>query len=321
MQETGSGDGVGTEIVVSSGEGEGAGERLDVVLAGRLTELSRSRIQALIKAGAITLNGEKTKPRAALSAGDRIFVTIPEAAPAEAQAEDIPLDILYEDGDMVVVNKGCGMVVHPAVGNLDGTLVNALLHHCGDLSGIGGVLRPGIVHRLDKETSGCLVVAKHDVAHQKLSDQFSGRTAKKTYLAVVEGRPAGGSGRIENRMGRHPVDRKRMSVLQGESAGKVAVTDWEILGGDGDSSLVLCRIHTGRTHQIRVHMKEVLRCPILGDVIYGKKTRQRVEVEVPRMMLHAWRLRLTHPISGEEMAFQAPVPDAFSPWEKWLPNG
>ena len=247
------------------------------------------------------------------------MIQIPDVAPAEALPEDIPLNILYEDEDIIVINKACGMVVHPAAGNPGGTLVNALLHHCGDLSGIGGVLRPGIVHRLDKDTSGCMVAAKNDTAHRHLAEQFENRTAKKSYLAAVEGAPSGeGEGSIHNRIGRHPVDRKRMAVLSNEKAGKPAITDWQVLGGDEASSLILCKIHTGRTHQIRVHMKEVLRCPILGDPIYSKPQRQKAKVT--RLMLHAWKLTITHPKDDRELKFEAPVPDEFARWKEFVPN-
>ena len=305
------------EYVIPEGSGGG---RLDAVLSAEFRDLSRSRIQSLIKEGLVTLNGKSTKPRAATAVGDLVEINIPEVASAEALPEDIPLDILFEDEDIIVINKACGLVVHPAAGNPSGTLVNALLHHCGDLSGIGGVLRPGIVHRLDKDTSGCMVAAKNDTAHRHLAGQFENRTAKKAYLAAVERRPASGEGEgsIHNRIGRHPVDRKRMAVLSNEKAGKPAITDWQLLGGDETSSLILCKIHTGRTHQIRVHMKEVLHCPILGDPIYAKPQRQKVKV--PRLMLHAWRLTITHPSDDRVLNFEAPVPSEFAKWSEFVPN-
>ncbi len=196
-----------------------------------------------------------------------------------------------------MINKPPGLVVHPAAGNPDGTLVNALLHHCKNLSGIGGELRPGIVHRLDKETSGCLVAAKHDLAHTRLSEAFSSRDISKIYLAAVQGLPLKESGRIENRIGRHPADRKRMTVTHSSEAGKEAVTEWRQVAVYRDCALIECRLLTGRTHQIRVHMKETLKTPILGDTIYAHPHRQNPNM--PRLMLHAWKLSFTHPITSK----------------------
>lgn len=297
------------EFTVS--EAQWVKQRLDHFLQSQLPDMSRTRLQGLVKDGDILLNGAKTKPNTALKMGDLIVVEIPEPEPTEVVAQDIPLSILFEDEHLVVVNKAEGMVVHPAAGNPDGTLVNALLFHCKNLSGIGGELRPGIVHRLDKETSGCIVVAKHDLAHTRLSEAFSSRDLTKLYLAVVSGMPALESGRIENRIGRHPVDRKRMAVVK-EDAGKEAVTEWERLSVHEGCALILCRLLTGRTHQIRVHMRESLLAPILGDSIYAQTQRQ--PVKMPRLMLHAWKLEFTHPITGKEMKFEAKVPEAFEPW-------
>ncbi|MCF7668112.1 MAG: RluA family pseudouridine synthase, partial [Akkermansiaceae bacterium] len=238
-------------------EADAAAERLDAFLASRLPDLSRSRIQALIREQYIIVNDEPAKPRDAVKPGDRIAIALPEAVPLDAAPQDIPLDVLYEDDDLLVLNKESGMVVHPAPGNPDGTLVNALLHHCrGKLSGIGGVERPGIVHRLDKDTSGCLVVAKSDPAHQSLVTQFSERsTMGKIYLAVTQGVPAPAKETIFTHIGRHPVNRQKMAVVN-PPGGKAAITDYEILGTDAATrtSLVLCHLHTGRTHQIRVHL-------------------------------------------------------------------
>jgi 23S rRNA pseudouridine1911/1915/1917 synthase len=289
-------------------------QRLDQYLHAQLPDQSRTRLQGLVKDGGILLNGKTAKPNAALKLGDHITVEIPEPVPTEVCPQDIPIQILFEDEHLVVVNKAEGMVVHPAAGNPDGTLVNALLFHCKNLSGIGGELRPGIVHRLDKETSGCMVVAKHDLAHTRLSEAFSNRHLTKLYLAAVNGVPARDSGRIEDRIGRHPVDRKRMAVVVREDAGKEAVTEWERLSVHEGCALVLCRLLTGRTHQIRVHMREELQTPILGDTIYAQPQRQLVKT--PRLMLHAWKLEFTHPITGKEMKFEAPVPEAFGPWMK-----
>jgi 23S rRNA pseudouridine1911/1915/1917 synthase len=288
-----------------------AGLRLDKHLALRLPELSRTRLQDLIKEGHITLNGRSTKAGALLKLGDAIHITIPEAAPVEVQAQDIPLTILYQDADVVVIDKPPGLVVHPAEGNPDGTLVNALLHHIGDLSGIGGELRPGIVHRLDKDTSGCMVVAKHDIAHRRLTEAFAERRIAKIYLAVVNGIPRESSGRIENRLGRHPVDRKRMAILY-DGAGKEAVTEWQVLSQHGGCALIQCRLLTGRTHQIRVHMKEALGMPILGDPIYGHPSRQKLTT--PRLMLHAWQLAFHHPCHEQPLHFEAPIPPEYTPW-------
>lgn len=289
------------------------GERLDKHLTRRLPELSRSRLQDLIREGHITLNGKPAKIGSTLKSGDAVHVLIPEIAPVEIKAQDIPLTILYEDTDIVVLDKQSGLVVHPAEGNPDGTLVNALLHHIADLSGIGGEMRPGIVHRLDKDTSGCMVVAKHDIAHRRLTEAFSERRLTKIYLAVVNGVPKEMSGRIQNYLGRHPVDRKRMAVLL-DGAGKEAVTEWQQLAVDQGCALIQCRLLTGRTHQIRVHLRESLQCPILGDPIYAQPSRQRVLV--PRLMLHAWKLAFLHPIHAQPMSFEAKVPSEFEPWMK-----
>ncbi len=298
------------EIVVD----DGAGERIDAFLAARLTDLSRSRIQTLIREQYIQVNGHPAKPRDAVKSGDRISVVIPEAVPLDAAAQDIALRILFEDDDLLVLNKDPGMVVHPAPGNPDGTLVNALLHHCrGKLSGIGGVERPGIVHRLDKDTSGCLVVAKSDAAHQSLVTQFSERsTMEKLYLAVTEGIPKPAKDSVFTHIGRHPVNRQKMAVVN-PPGGKTAITDYEILATDAATrtALVLCHLHTGRTHQIRVHMHHK-GTPLVGDPIYGKASP--VSAQAGRLMLHAWRLAFEHPISGKRVNFEAPIPDEFGHW-------
>ena len=287
------------------------GQRLDKHLTGRLTDLSRSRLQDLIRDGHITLNGRATKASIALKPGDAISVTIPEATAVAVVAQDIPLEILFEDKDILVLNKPPGLVVHPAAGNPDGTLVNALLHHCDDLSGIGGEMRPGIVHRLDKDTSGCMVVAKNDIAHRRLSEAFAERRMSKIYLAAINGVPKEKRGRIQNLIGRHPVDRKRMAILY-DGAGKEAITEWEQLSVYKDTALIRCKLLTGRTHQIRVHMKEGLGFPILGDPIYGHPNRQKIST--PRLMLHAWKLSLHHPIHDQPMNFEATVPVEYGPW-------
>lgn len=285
--------------------------RLDRLLQHRLPDLSRARLQDLIKQGLVTVNGRASKPSAEVRAGDRIEITIPEPVSTAVEAQDIPLHVLYEDEHLVVLNKASGIVVHPAAGNPDGTLVNALLHHCADLSGLGGELRPGIVHRLDKETSGCLVVAKHDRAHALLADQFAHRRVGKLYLAAVNGVPKQASGRIENHIGRHPVDRKRMAVLF-DGTGKKSVTEWRSKSEYAGCALILCTLLTGRTHQIRVHMRDVLQCPILGDSLYAHPPKQKIQVS--RLMLHAWKLAFDHPITRQRMELEADIPEEFSPW-------
>lgn len=288
-------------------------QRLDHYLQEQMTDFSRTRIQSLVNDGHILLNGQKTKPKIALKLNDVIVIEVPEPEPTEVVAQDIPLEVLFEDEHILVLNKPVGLVVHPAAGNPDGTLVNALLFHCKNLSGIGGELRPGIVHRLDKETSGCMVVAKHDKAHVKLTDAFGKRELTKIYLAAVNGTPATNSGRIENRIGRHPVDRKRMTVVkESDSNGKDAVTEWERISFYEGCALIQCHLLTGRTHQIRVHMRETLLTPILGDTIYAQPQRQLLKPT--RLMLHAWKLAFTHPITEEELSFEAAIPDEFKPW-------
>ena len=290
-------------------------QRLDKVLQERHPDFSRSRIEGLIKAGFVTVNGavaEKAGQKVAET--DEIGVEIPPPVPAEPQPEDIPLTVVFEDEHILVVDKAPGMVVHPAPGHFTGTLVNALLHHCPDLSGIGGVARPGIVHRLDQDTSGLLVVAKTQAAMDGLTRAFaSHKSLTKTYLAVCHGRPRLDAGRIENLIGRHPVDRKRMAIV--EKNGKLAITNWKVLGpGRAGTSLVECVIETGRTHQIRVHMAS-LGCPVIGDRVYGKGALDRKLEPVPeRQMLHAWRLKLWHPVFGVEMSLEAPIPPDMKPY-------
>lgn len=298
--------------------GEGGGKRLDQFLPGFLEGenigISRSRIQKLIKEGSILLNGQRAKPRTEVTAGDEVLLRIPEEKEAELGPEEMELSVLFEDEHIIVVDKAPGLVVHPGVGNQSGTLVNGLLHHCRDiLSREADEGRPGIVHRLDKETSGCLVAAKSDLAYRSLVAQFSGRQTGKRYVAVVSGVPRDFSGRIENRIGRHPVHRQKMSVLPAPG-GKEAISDFEVLRQDsnGDWSWVEFRIHTGRTHQIRVHCRECLNCAILGDSIYAQPSRQKTRVE--RLMLHARFLMLDHPGSGERMEFEAPLPPEFEPF-------
>ncbi len=297
-------------------------QRLDKRLLELYPDFSRSRIEGLVKSGHVTVNGAvASKAGMKVADDDEIEVEIPPPVPAIPEPEDIPLDIVYEDDDMLVLNKAPGMVVHPAPGHFTGTLVNALLHHCPNLSGIGGVARPGIVHRLDQDTSGLLVVAKSQKAMEGLVKAFaSHKNVEKTYLAIVHGRPRLDSGRIENLIGRHPVDRKRMAIV--EKNGKLAITNWQIcLSLFHNSSLithhssltpVICRIETGRTHQIRVHMAS-LGCPVIGDRVYGKSALDKRLGPVPqRQMLHAWKLSLWHPVKNVKMDFTAPIPEDMS---------
>ena len=288
-------------------------ERLDKLLLGRYPDFSRSRIEGLVKAGYVTVNGAVAgKAGQKVSETDEIEVEIPPPVPAVPEPEDIPLDVVWEDGDMLVVNKAPGMVVHPAPGHFAGTLVNALLHRCPDLAGIGGVARPGIVHRLDQDTSGLIVVAKTQKAMDGLATAFAAHVhVEKTYLALCHAPCAAGPvcGRLENLIGRHPVDRKRMAIV-GRN-GKRAVTHWRELPGrtrDPAVCAVECRIETGRTHQIRVHMASLGR-PVIGDKVYGKSALDRRLDPVPaRQMLHAWKLTLWHPCRSEKLSFTAPIP-------------
>ena len=289
--------------------------RLDKHILETHPDFSRSRIEGLIKSGFVTVNGAVAeKAGMKVSEDDEIVVEIPPPVPAIPEPEDIPLEIAFEDEDMVVVNKRPGMVVHPAPGHFTGTLVNALLHHCPNLSGIGGVARPGIVHRLDQDTSGLIVVAKSQPAMDGLVQAFSShKNIEKTYLAICHGRPRLDAGRIENLIGRHPVDRKRMAIV--EKNGKVAVTNWRVFDcSRQQSTAVECRIETGRTHQIRVHMAS-LGCPVIGDKVYGKSALDKKLDPVPaRQMLHAWRLKLWHPVKKVEVAFEAPLPEDMKPY-------
>ena len=283
---------------------EHARMRLDLFLVKSLPEFSRSRIQQLIREGFVRLNGATTRPHQSVRTGDKIEVTEPPPEKIQTEPEAIPLTILYEDDDLIVVNKASGMTVHPGAGHREHTLVSALLHHCSTLSGIGGKERPGIVHRLDKETSGCLVAAKNDVAHWELSKQFAARTVEKIYLALVAGKLRKEKGVIENKIGRHAVHRQRMSVSS--PRGRSAITEYRVLRSNEQASLVECKLHTGRTHQIRVHLHH-LGHPVLGDKIYGP----RVAKDFSRQMLHAWKLGFHHPRTGEWKQLEAALPDDF----------
>lgn len=277
-----------------------AGERLDRFLAGRELEVSRSHIQRLIESGCVLVNGRTAKANAKLREGDAVETEIPEAQELEILPEAIPLDILYEDSDVIVINKARGMVVHPAAGAADGTLVNALLHHCEDLSGINGVIRPGIVHRLDKDTSGVMVAAKNDRAHVDLAEQIREKTAQRIYRAIVCGTIAEDRGEIRAPIGRHPTERKKMAVVPG---GKEARTLFRVVERFPAHTLVECRLKTGRTHQIRVHMAYIGH-PLLGDPKYGRKT-----LEIAGQALHSCELSFTHPRTKERMTFAAEMPE------------
>jgi 23S rRNA pseudouridine1911/1915/1917 synthase len=292
---------------------EDPADRLDVWLSENLEDLSRSRIQELIRDGSIRVNGRVVKPGVGLKTGDQVDVTVPDAIPVELIAEPIPLDVIYEDADIIVINKQAGLVVHPAVGHPSGTLVNALLYHCHDLRGIGGELRPGIVHRLDRDTTGVLIAAKHQVALELLTEMFKTRAVTKEYRALVWGAPRPDKGRIETLIGRSQHDRKRMSTQT--DRGRPAVTWYETIATRGPISLLSLRIETGRTHQIRVHMIH-RHCPVVGDPEYGLRHPRELAVPAERQMLHAARLALEHPILRRPMVFEAPLPaDMRAVWE------
>lgn len=277
--------------------------RLDVI-AAEMGESSRSQAAKWIEQGLCRVNEiVRSKPGYGVAPGDNVELTVPDPVELTVEKEDIPLEILYEDEDVAVVNKPCGMVVHPAPGNETGTLVNALLYAMDDLSGIGGVKRPGIVHRLDKDTSGLLMIAKNDQAHESLSGQLRERTMDKRYLAVVEGEMKEPSGRIEQPVARSKKDRKKMAI---DPEGRYALTEWTLKENLRGAALLEVHILTGRTHQIRVHMQSIHH-PVAGDPIYGAKNG----VKAPRLMLHAWRLSFTHPRTGERLSFCAEPPEAF----------
>ena len=284
-----------------------AGQRLDRWLAGQAGAPSRSALQGLMEAGFVRRNGAPANKKDKLAAGDRIALTLPDPQPIEAQPQNIPLDIVYEDDHLLVVNKPKGMVVHPAPGNPDGTLVNALLYHCrGRLSGVGGAIRPGIVHRIDKDTSGLLVVAKDDLTHQGLSEQMAVHAIHRVYHAVVYGNIRQDAGTIEAPIGRDPRDRKRMAVTPGQ--GKRACTHWQVLERFGRFTLLACRLETGRTHQIRVHMAHIGH-PLAGDPVYGPRSVIR---ELQGQCLHAKELGFRHPVTGQELRFDSPLPAYFT---------
>ena len=286
---------------------EYAGDRLDGLLPRLFPELSRSAAQKLIEAGAVLVDGRTVKKNFVPSAGAELTVVLPEPEPAALTAQPIPLDVVYEDDDLIVVNKPKGMVVHPAAGHPDGTLVNALLWHCGDsLSGVGGERRPGIVHRIDKDTSGLLAAAKNDFAHLSLSAQLADHSMFRVYETVVRGRMREDSGTVDAPIGRHPTERKRMAVVRSPGA-REAVTHWEVLARYRDYTHLRCRLETGRTHQIRVHMAYIGHS-VAGDPVYGGK---RVEKGLEGQCLHARELEFTHPRSGQRLHLKSPLPEYF----------
>ncbi len=295
-------DGIEAGLETVTAEAEDAGTRADVFLAAKLG-VSRSNMQKLLEDGRVKRSEKIIKANYKVRAGEMFVVDIPEPEPIEAVPENIPLDIIYEDDDVVVLNKARGMVVHPAPGNYTGTLVNALLYHCSNLSGINSAIRPGIVHRLDKDTSGIMIVAKNDAAHISLSQQIQSKTAVRTYLAVVRGNIKTDSGTIETQIARDKTDRKKMAVVK--EGGRDAITDYEVLERFGKYTLVRCKLRTGRTHQIRVHM-EYLGYPLVGDPKYSP---MKTPFGIKGQALHSHTLEFTHPRTGERMKFEAPLPE------------
>lgn len=295
-------DGIEAGLETVTAEAEDAGTRADVFLSAKLG-VSRSNMQKLLEDGRVKRGEKIIKANYKVRAGEMFVVDIPEPEPIEAVPENIPLDIIYEDDDVVVLNKARGMVVHPAPGNYTGTLVNALLYHCSNLSGINSAIRPGIVHRLDKDTSGIMIVAKNDAAHISLSQQIQSKTAVRTYLAVVRGNIKTDSGTIETQIARDKTDRKKMAVVK--EGGRDAITDYEVLERFGKYTLVRCKLRTGRTHQIRVHM-EYLGFPLVGDPKYSP---MKTPFGIKGQALHSHTLEFTHPRTGERMKFEAPLPE------------
>ena len=308
-----------TDSILTVLNAERIGFRLDVALAGQYPQFSRSFLSRLLKDGAILVNGKQAKPSYKVRGGEQVEIEFPEPEIIEARPEAIPLDVLFEDSDLIVVNKPAGMPAHPSAGHAGGTLVNALLAHCTDLSGINGALRPGIVHRLDMDTSGVIVAAKNDAAHQALQDQFMARTVRKQYLALCHGSPAQDKFLCDGRIGRHPTRRVEMTVLRGKDEGREAHTDFEVLqrlgsgvreraaGSRGAVSLILARPKTGRTHQIRVHLAKS-GFPVLADALYGKEDAPP-DLGLLRHALHAWKLEFSHPRTQEKLCFAAPLAD------------
>jgi 23S rRNA pseudouridine1911/1915/1917 synthase len=286
------------------------GERLDRYLASYLPDFTRSRIQQLIEQGQVQLNHKEcTSKKIVVKQDDLITLIVPEAQPLELKAEDIPLDILYEDDQLIIINKPAGLVVHPAPGHPDGTLVNAMLAHCPNLPGIGGIQRPGIVHRLDKDTTGAIAIAKTELAHHHLQAQLKAKTARREYLGIVYGAPKTPNGTIDLPIGRHPVDRKKMAIVPVSKGGREAVTHWEIQERIGNYTLMRFQLETGRTHQIRIHSTQVGH-PIVGDPLYS--SARSIGINLSGQVLHAWKLKLEHPVSGELIEATAPLPEDFT---------
>jgi 23S rRNA pseudouridine1911/1915/1917 synthase len=294
-----------------------SGLRLDRALGELFTDYSRNFLANLVTEGHVRVDGTlASKPSQKVEAGQRVAIEVPDAAPAGIASQDLPLTVLYEDADVVVIDKPAGLVVHPAAGHADGTLVNALLFHVKDLSGVGGEIRPGIVHRLDKDTSGVMVIAKHDASHRKLTETWNTEGVRKEYVALVYGTPSNERGTIDAPVGRDPRDRKRMSVV---ASGRRAITDYEVSDRLRYVSLVRCRLRTGRTHQIRVHLKH-LGHPIVGDPVYSgpqwrgipDKRVQKLLSSLDRQMLHAARITFAHPTTATPMTFDAPLPADFA---------
>ena len=303
------------EATILTATPEQAGQRLDAFLAQALPELTRSAAQRLIVEGLVTVDGKAPAKSLKLSGGETVAVTVPEPEEAQALPEDIPLDVVYEDDDVIVVNKPVGMVVHPAPGHSGGTLVNALLHHCGDsLSGIGGELRPGIVHRIDRDTSGLIIAAKNDFAHQALSAQLQDHSLCRTYEAVVIGNLREDSGTVNAPIDRNPKDRKKMAVVPG---GRPAVTHWQVLERFPGYTYVRCRLETGRTHQIRVHMAYIGH-PLYGDTVYGAK---KAAPGMTGQCLHAVGLTFRHPRTGETVELSCPLNEEFTAFLRKLRGG
>lgn len=282
---------------------EETGERIDSFLSGK-TDFTRTRIQQLIKDRNITVNGKPTKSSYKIEENDEIAIEVPEVETTEIKPENIKIDIVYEDSDIAVINKQAGLVVHPAHGHYSGTLVNALLYHIKDLSGINGEIRPGIVHRLDKDTSGLIVIAKNDKVHTALTEMFQEKKIRKTYLAILKGKLNKSEGKIVTQIGRDKNDRKKMTVIDDAAKGKNAITNYRVISQNNLFTLVKVNIETGRTHQIRVHMR-YLGYPILGDSVYGRKDNEK------RQMLHAYKLEFIHPITGHPMEFTGEIPKDF----------
>ena len=282
---------------------EETGERIDSFLSGK-TDFTRTRIQQLIKDRNITVNGKPTKSSYKIEENDEIAIEVPEVETTEIKPENIKIDIVYEDSDIAVINKQAGLVVHPAHGHYSGTLVNAILYHIKDLSGINGEIRPGIVHRLDKDTSGLIVIAKNDKVHTALTEMFQEKKIRKTYLAILKGKLNKSEGKIVTQIGRDKKDRKKMTVIDDITKGKNAITNYRVISQNNLFTLVKVNIETGRTHQIRVHMR-YLGYPILGDSVYGRKDNEK------RQMLHAYKLEFIHPITGRQMEFTGEIPEDF----------